>query len=278
MIPYGILLIIISIILFFMQSRLKSKLKSYLTAKSATVEELQYLIRDNDLSTVSDGNLREYVKVRGTIMTNSPLVSEVRKKECVYYSTRMIQEIQRKETKRNHEGQSYNSFRTVRETVSDNTQSVPFILADPSGEIVVNPEGADIETIQVFNKFIQPSLGDLVKSGFKELLWSMWTAIEEGISSMLGVRNHAVFEKVIGHRHIETILPCNREVLVIGTAVVKDGKVTLGLSDASDNKFVISLKTEKRFKLMENSAKCFFYGTIGGLSIGLILLILGLVI
>jgi hypothetical protein len=74
-------------------------------------------------------------------------------------------------------------------------------------------------------------------------------------------------------------LPCDREVLVIGTAADEGGKLTLRKPSQSDKKFIISLKSEEELaKSAANAAKGFLYGMIACFAIGIILVIVGLVI
>ena len=85
--------------------------------------------------------------------------------------------------------------------------------------------------------------------------------------------------RTLGYRYTESILPCDREVLVIGTAADDGGNVTLRKPIQSDKKFIISLKSEEALaKSTANAAKGFFYGMVGCLAIGSVLLILGLIL
>jgi hypothetical protein len=74
-------------------------------------------------------------------------------------------------------------------------------------------------------------------------------------------------------------LPCDREVLIIGTASDDGSQVALRKPIKSDKKFIISLKSEEELaKSTANAAKWYFYGMVACLAIGAILLILGLIL
>ncbi|MFN9869314.1 MAG: GIDE domain-containing protein, partial [Pseudanabaena sp.] len=80
-------------------------------------------------------------------------------------------------------------------------------------------------------------------------------------------------------RYTESIFPFEREVLVICTAADDGGQLTLRKPIQTDKKFIISLKSEEELaKSTANAAQSFFYGMIGSLSAGLILVILGLIL
>lgn len=81
------------------------------------------------------------------------------------------------------------------------------------------------------------------------------------------------------HCYTESILPCDREVLVIDTASDDGGQVTLCKPIKSEKKFIISLKSEEELaKSTANAAKGFLYGEIACFAIGAILLVLGLIL
>ncbi len=94
-----------------------------------------------------------------------------------------------------------------------------------------------------------------------------------------GFGNNFGDRRTIGYRYTESILPCDREVLVIGTAADDGGTVTLRKPVQSDKKFIISLKSEEALaQSTANAVKGFYYGMVGCLASGSILLILGLIL
>jgi hypothetical protein len=129
---------------------------------------------------------------------------------------------------------------------------------------MVNPDGGNIDTVQVLNEFRQEnSSGSSISFGGFNL----------SLGAGMGGR------RTIGYRYTESILPCDREVLVIGTAADEGGQVTLRKPIQADKKFIISLKSEEELaKSTANAAKWYFYGMVACLAIGAILLILGLIL
>jgi hypothetical protein len=262
---FGGILIAIAIVLFFVQKNYSTKLQSIRSATSSTIADLQR-IAGEIAGEIGSGNLREYVKVRGRIRCDSPLISELKQVPCVHYTMRVVREYEEKHTTRDNEGKSRTETRRGSETVSSNSQSIPFTLQDRTGELVVNLDGGDIETIQVLNEFRQENS---IQSSSSISFGGFTLAIGTGMGG----------RRTIGYRYTESILPCDREVLVIGTAADEGGKLTLRKPIQADKKFIISLKSEEELaKSAANAAKGFFYGMIACLAIGLILVIVGLVI
>lgn len=129
------------------------------------------------------------------------------------------------------------------EQVSQNRQSIAFWLHDRTGKIRVNPEGAAIETIEILNEFRPQRSGE-----------------------------------TRGYRHTESVLPIDREVLVVGAVSDLTGEVIIGKPVKSDHHYLISLKDEEMLSsATARSAKNIFYSMIGCFAIGIILLIWDLV-
>ena len=259
---FGGILIVIGIILFFVQKNYSTKLQSIRLATSATVAELQS-IASEIAGEIGSGNLREYVKVRGIIRSDRPLISELKQQPCVHYTMRVVREYEEQVTTRDSEGKTRRETRRNSETVSSNSQSIPFTLEDKSGKLLVDSNGANIDTVQILDEFRQENSGGSSIS---------FGALTLSIGSGGGRRT-------IGYRYTESILPCDREVLIIGTAADDRSQLTLRKPTQSDKKFIISLKSEEELaKSTANAVKGFLYGAIACLAGGGILLVLGLIL
>ena len=260
---FGVILLIIGIILFFVRKNYSTKLRSIQSANPSTIAELQQ-IASEIANEIGGGNLREYVKVRGIIRSDRPLLSELKQEPCVHYTMRVVREYEEKTQTRDSEGKTKTETRRASETVSSKSRSIPFLLEDRSGQLLVNPDGGNIDTEQILDEFRH---GDSTSISFGGFTMSL------GNSFGLGDR------RTIGYRYSESILPCDREVLVIGTATDDGDTVTLRKPTQSDKKFIISLKSEEALaKSTANAVKGLFYGMVGCLAVGSILLVLGLVL
>ncbi len=261
----GLILIAVGIALFFVQKNYSTKLQNIRSATASTAAELQRIA--GEIATeIGSGNLREYVKIRGRVRCANPLISELKELPCVYYSMRVVREYEEDYTTRDSDGKTRRETRRGSETISSNTQSIPFILQDRSGEITVNPNDGNIETVQVLDEFRRENT-----SGSSSLSFGSFTLSISGVFGSGGRRT-------LGYLYTESILPCDREVLVIGTAADDGEQVTLRKPTAKDKKFIISLKSEEELSQdTANAAKGFFYGMIAAFVVGVILVIVGLV-
>ncbi|MEI6428191.1 MAG: E3 ubiquitin ligase family protein [Pseudanabaena sp. ELA607] len=261
----GGILIVAGIILFFVQKNYSTKLQSIRSATSSTAAELQKISAEI-AGEIGSGSLREYVKVRGMVRCSTPLTSELKQVPCVYYSMRVVREYEEQYTTRDSDGKTRTGTRRGSESISSNSQSIPFTLQDRSGELIVNPDGGNIETVQVLDEFrSENSLGS------SSLSFGNFTLSLSGGFGGGGRRT-------LGYRYTESILPCDREILVIGTAADEGGQVTLRKPIQKDKKFIISLKSEEELaQSTANAAQGFFYGMIASFVVGVILVILGLI-
>ncbi|MDX2256556.1 MAG: E3 ubiquitin ligase family protein [Pseudanabaenaceae cyanobacterium bins.39] len=259
---FGIILLVIGLILFFVQKNYSTKLRSIRLATFSTIADLQE-IANAIAGEIGNGNLREYVKVRGTIRCNRPLISELKQEPCVYYTMRVTREFEETVRSTDSNGKSQTETRRGSETISSNTQSLPFQVQDSTGMITVVVDGGDIETVKVLDEFQREGSSTSISFG----------SFNISTSSNFGDR------RTLGYRYTESILPCDREVLVIGTAVDENGKLTLRKPIQSDRKMIVSLKSEEELtKATANAAQGLFYGMVACLVIGFILLVVGLVL
>lgn len=257
----GILLIVIGIILFFVYSNLKHKLVSLHQARPASIAELNHLASEIALE-MDAGSWRDYVKLRGTIQCDQPLISELKQMPCVHYHMTVVREYEEQVTERDSDDNVITKTQRGSETLSQNCQSVPFLLQDDTGEIWVEPEGAQIETVRVLDEFSpeQPSGGQLSLGGF-----SLSLSVDTG-------------RQTIGYRYQESVLPVQRQVFVV--AQVSDFNQSLVLENPTTKRqrFVISLKSEEALAQSTQTSVIYtFCGMISTLVVGGLLLILGVV-
>lgn len=120
----GIILIVIGIILFFVYSNLKRKLASLRQARPASIAELNHLASEIALE-MGSGSWRDYVKLRGTIQCDQPLISELKQMPCVHYNMTVVREYEEQVTERDSDDKVVTKTQRGSETLSQNRESVP---------------------------------------------------------------------------------------------------------------------------------------------------------
>lgn len=197
----GILFLMISAVLFFTRRNQQQKLFSIKRARAVTAAELAETagaVADE----IGGGNWRDYVKLWGQITTDEPLLSEHRQKPCVHFVSTVTREYEEK----NEEGE----LERKTEQVSHNRQFTQFWLKDDTGSILVNPDGAAIDTVEVMDEF-----------------------------------HDERSRSTLGYRYRESVLPVGQSVLVVGAVSDGTGQLVLGKPLQPDHKYLISLKDEE---------------------------------
>ena len=230
----GIILLVISTIMFFTRRNQQQKLFSIKRARSVTTAELADMagaIADE----IGGGNWRDYVKLWGQVTTEEPLQSEHKQAACVYYVSTVTREYEEK----NEEGK----LERKTEQISRNRQFTKFWLKDDTGSILINPDGADIDTVEVMDELREERSG-----------------------------------ATLGYRYKESVLPVGQDVLVLGAVSDATGKVVIGQPTQADHNYLISLKDEEQLAIATSrSAKNMSIAMFVLLGLGVVLLIWGLI-
>lgn len=241
MVVFGCVLLAVGVVLFFTQRSQKQTLRSIQSARPVTVAELTELA-DAVAQEIGGGSWRDYVKLWGEIVVEAPLYSEHRQEPCVYFTSKVTREYESTRTVTSKKGTSKVEQVRKSEVVSQTKRSIPFWLRDRTGQIQVQPEDAAIDTISVMDEFRPQPEG-----------------------------------KTLGYRYRESILPASRNVLVIGAVSDSTGEIMIGKPQKPSHRYLISLKDEAALQTKtQRNAKVGFYGMLGCLGLGSLLLIMGI--
>ncbi|PZD71277.1 hypothetical protein C1752_07257 [Acaryochloris thomasi RCC1774] len=265
----GGILLVVSVVLFFVQRNAKQKLASIRQARHGTIADLQRTAQEI-AAEIGSGSWRDYVKVRGDIQCARPLTSELKQVPCVYYKMTVEREYEETVTKRDDEGRTRQETERSSEIVSQNQRSTPFMLSDSTGEILVNPSDASIETVSILDEFRAES--------------SMNSSLSFGGFS-LSIGGDRAGRRTLGYRYRESILPLDQKVLVLGQVTDAQGpsgsyeNTCLAIEKPTEKKqrFIVSLKSEEQLQQgVSSTAKYAFYGMLSTFVAGTILLGAGL--
>jgi E3 Ubiquitin ligase len=162
------------------------------------------------------------VEVKGTLRCEEPLTSEMAGRECAYYVSRVIREY--RETERDADGDLETRRRSA--VVSESERFAPFFVEDPSGMVGVRGEGAEVDALEVANRFEEREDDG---PGFK--IGGVTVQMGEG-------------QQTLGYRHVEHVLPVDAPVYVLGTARA-DGRIGAPEDEGGDGRFLISHRSEE---------------------------------
>ena len=183
------------------------------------------LMRDTETSPAASAAamaVGTLVEVKGTLRCEEPLMSEMAGRECAYYVSRVIREY--RETDRDADGDLETRRRSA--VVSESERFAPFFVEDPSGTVGVRGEGAEVDALEVTNRFEKAA----EDGGGLEI---------GGVTLQMGEG-----EQTLGYRHVEHVLPVDAPVYVLG-AVRADGLVGAPEDGGGEGRFLISHRSEE---------------------------------
>ncbi len=172
------------------------------------------------------GSFRQEVKIRGRIVCESPLVSELSHTLCVSYRFSVTREYEQVVWEKDGQGNSTQHLQRRSEVVASNESSVAFWLDDGTARILVQPEQAQIERIKSYASFQQattPGIGLNVGS------------------FVLNLGAHP--GGTLGYRYEEHCLPLDHEVTVVAEAGDEGGQLALRRPEQKGAPFLVSLKS-----------------------------------
>jgi hypothetical protein len=183
------------------------------------------------------------VEVKGTLRCEEPIRSEMTNHECAYYLSQVIREY----NVRDYDSDGHLQTRRRTEVMASNERFAPFVVEDDSGVVGIRGEGAEVDALEVMNRFENNTgEGDFILGGLTVHLGG-------GPST-------------IGYRYVEGILPVGAPVYVLGV-VGEDGNIGAPAEEGGEKRFLISHRSEEQLeKKYRNSAL-----TLGCLAVGLFL-------
>jgi hypothetical protein len=257
----GLVALGLSVVLIFLYRSQKNRLGVMQSTQTSQVHMLRELAQSMKEG-VGEGNLAYMTEVKGKVVCASPLQSELEGVECVYYAMRIEREYEETYYENDPQGRRQRRTRTGSDTVASNQRSAPFLVDDGTGQILVDPGGAEFVAEKVVSRF-EPG-GD--NSGGEIRLGSFSLTLP----SLTGDR------RTLGYRFEEEAIPVGRELYVLGEAAEVNGE--LRLRQPGQGPFIISLKGEEELMRQgQSSATWMLAGSMVCALLGLGLLVAGLV-
>ncbi|NET39988.1 MAG: hypothetical protein F6K19_49895 [Cyanothece sp. SIO1E1] len=194
--PIGVILLICAVVRFIQWRAVFGELKTITATETSTVAELKEVIEAITSCLGNADIFRQQVEVKGLIHCSEPMIAELSAKPCVY--ARSLYEEKFEETY-TYEGKTKTRQDSQDSVVlADNTCSVIFQLEDDTGSITINPVGANVEAIEVVNRYEANKNAE--KLGNKRSL---------------------------GHQYNEWILPVGQRIYVLGEISISNDHVVI---------------------------------------------------
>jgi hypothetical protein len=251
----GIALIGLSVLLIFLRRKSQDKLLEIKSTQTSTAKDISDLCQSVKEGIGSSGGFSQLTEVKGVVKCNTPLSGELSKQPCVYYAMNVSERYEETYYEKDSKGNSVRRTRTGSASVASNSQSVHFEVEDATGRITVNPNGADIDTVQVVSKY-EPSMQGRNSVSFGSFSFNVGRSTGD--------------RKILGYEFSESIIPLDRRVYVIGEASDSSGELMIRQPAEKGKPFIITLKSEEELtKEKESNIKALMAGAIISLIAGL---------
>jgi hypothetical protein len=132
--------------------------------------------------------------------------------------------------------------------MASNERFAPFVVEDDSGAVGIRGEGAEVDALEVMNRFENDTGGE-------------GSITLGGISVNLGGG-----ARTIGYRYVESVLPVDAPVYVLGVAQ-EDGHIGAPAEEGGEKRFLISHRSEEQLEKKYRRAALL----LGLLAVGLFL-------
>ncbi|MBL7988412.1 MAG: E3 ubiquitin ligase family protein [Chlorobi bacterium] len=252
----GLLLVAVGGLLLYLRSRAEGRLLEIGFTETVTAQEVRDL-HAQIAAELGAGGFSQFVELKGKLRCAAPLTAELSGQPCAYYTMSVEERYEETYQEQDGEGGTRTATRTGSNIVASNTQSALFQLHDATGELDVNPTGAEIHPRQTVSRF-EPFAGgpSITMGGF---------VLQVGVG--LGGR------RVLGYHYTEAILPLDSQLYLLGEATDTSGQLTVQ-KPREKKPFIISLKTEEELvRGAKGSIKWYLYGAIAAFVIGAVFIL-----
>lgn len=269
-IVFGVILLVIGIVAICMRQLSSQKRLDQLTRSGRQkIGEIvaAYQATKQDLGEMGEENtVGEEMTVMGMPKCDSPLISPLGQKECLYYEMRVTAERIEHYTDTDSDGNTRQKTRRVTDTLDSSSNNTRFTLEDSTGSVLVDPRDGVFEdlvtTVDRSETYVRSNSSRLSFGGFSLDLCNFNQYCGNTMPQTIKYE-----EKIIG---------LDRKVTVVGTLcdkmgdlmIQKNGKTKVIVSTKSPEEMVLAVKGQMKTQLIV---------AIACGAIGLILCIIGAV-
>jgi hypothetical protein len=184
---------------------------------------------DNLPTSKTSGVFIGFVEIKGTAESAGPLTSFLAERPCVHYAWTVEEHWSRTVTETYTDSKGNTQTRTRHESgwtrVDDGGETIPFYLRDDSGVVLVQPEGAKIEPVTIFDETCTP---------LNALYYG------KGPDGSVANSDHR-------RRFVEVAIPVKTELYVVGQAREREDVVAPEIAaDEHAPMYLISARTEEQ--------------------------------
>ncbi|HUV07248.1 MAG TPA: E3 ubiquitin ligase family protein [Spirochaetia bacterium] len=259
----GVVLVVLGAGLWLGAGTQKKRLAQVRGTETSTAKELKSL-SDAVAEDIGSGSFNRVTEVKGKVVCDNPLVSELAQAACVYYSMKVSREYEETRWETDSNGNRTSRVQRGSEAVASNARSVPFFVEDATGKVKVDPAGASFVAEKSLSRFDSGDpQGTTLRIG--------------GFSLSLQGLSLAANRRTLGYRYEEDAVPVGREIYVLGEAIDSGGELRIVKPKEKATKFIVSLKSEEELERgAESASRGLAIGAVVSAAAGIGILVLTL--
>ena len=265
---FGVLLLVIAVIVFLVQTLSTKKHLEQLTSSGRQkLDEILGAYRETkkELGDMGEENtVSEKLTVVGDPSCDAPLTSPIGQKPCIYYEVKVTANRVEHYQERDSNGNMQNRTRNVTDTLDQSTNCTRFKLNDGTDTVIVDPQDGEFKGLTTTvdrSEVHQPSAGPTLSFGGFSL------SLPNTSSANQAPQTIHYQEKIIG---------LDRKLTVVGTLCDKMGDLLIEKSGKT--KVIVSTQSpDEMLAETESTMKTQRIIMIACGAIGLVLLIVGIV-
>jgi hypothetical protein len=262
MLYIGIILLGVAGLLIYFRKRAEAQLLAIRFVKTSTVAEALDLQR-SVAEEIGPGGFAQQMEFTGIARCDAPLTAELSQQPCVYYSMSVEERYEETYTERDAQGNTQTRTRTGSAVVASNTQHTCFSLDDGTGNILIDPEGANIDARKVVDRY-EPYTGGggVLRAG----------NFSFQLGGILGSPR-----RVLGYQYRESIIAPGQQLYTLGEVSDSSGEAVLRRQSDPKASFIISIKSEEELtRGKESTIKWLLYGAIACALAAVVMIMLGM--
>ncbi|MCX5944456.1 MAG: GIDE domain-containing protein [Cyanobacteria bacterium] len=259
-----------------MTGRQRGRLSKIQAIRSVTIDELQEL-QQGVASEIGAGSYVEAVKLQADLICDQTLIAPFSEEICIAYRNKIVEIYEERVTTTNSEGKSTTSWQRNERSLSSEERRCPFALQQGNQLIPVDPEGAEVDFVEILNRMEPPGQLNL-NANNAGLEGAAAVALQLGSALMATNVNSRQGQsyRLIGYRRVESIFPASGSVFVVAEASDSGGSLVLS-QPKQGGLFLIRREGEERLlKRLQNSIRIWAIGFSSLAVITLICLIVAL--
>jgi len=258
----------------FFTARQRGRLRKIQAIRPVTIEELHGL-QQGVAKEIGAGAFAEAVKLQADLVCEQPLIAPFSEESCIAYQNTIVEIFEELVTATDSEGKTTRSWQKKERSISNEERRCEFSLQQGSHRLTVDPDGAEIDLIEIINRMEPGQLGQLGGDAGIEGAAGVALQLASTMMNANAGRRQGQSFRLIGYRRQESIFPASGSVFVVAEASDAGGSLQLRQPMKSGLFLIRNEGEERLLKSLRNSTNLWTIGWVGFAVIALIALICG---